>query len=80
MKSLFIKRIIAQGIILLGIIAAGVLIIAGKSVDVACSIGGAISLCGLVYGWIKLRCPFCHSKIPIRGFFIDHCPECGEKL
>ncbi len=42
--------------------------------------GILLSTAGWVYGILVLRCPFCRHAIPMRGFYIDRCPWCGEKL
>ena len=77
---MFIKRLITQGIIMLGGIVVAILAIIGVDLIIACVIGGGISFGGIVFGCIKLRCPFCHAGIPIQGFFIEYCPMCGEKI
>lgn len=77
---MFIKRLISQGLVAFGMILGGILALIGIGADTACMIGGGISAVGIIYSCIALKCPFCHSRISLIGFYIDHCPECGEKF
>lgn len=76
---MFIKRLITHGMIFLGILTAFVLYLLIENI-LACFLGGILSFLGIAWGWVTLRCPFCRRHLPIKGFMIEHCPHCGEKL
>lgn len=78
---MFLKRLIVQCIILAGPVLLFLLNqLACVSLRTALIFGILLSAAGWVYGLIVLRCPFCRHAIPMRGFYIDRCPWCGEKL
>ncbi|MDO5388398.1 MAG: hypothetical protein Q4F63_04105 [Clostridia bacterium] len=46
------------------------------------SVMGAVIVCaGIVYGIIKVRCPYCKKLLNIRSpYREEHCSHCGKKL
>lgn len=78
---MFLKRLIVQSIMLAGPVLFFLLNqLACIPLRTALIFGIPLSAAGWVYGAIALRCPFCHHAISMRGFYIDRCPWCGEKL
>lgn len=83
MKNPNISRLIAHGIILSGLIFAGLPLIIpalyDKYMAFICA-GGVIASAGIIFGVICIRCPFCSRGLPLIGIWTDYCPHCGEKL
>lgn len=83
MKNPNISRLIAHGIILSGLIFAGLPLIipavSEKYMIFICT-GGGIAFAGIILGAIRIRCPFCHRGLTLFGIWTDYCPHCGEKL
>ena len=44
------------------------------------AIGGVVSLGGLIWGILSIRCPHCGGFLPLRDWFLEYCPRCGENL
>lgn len=42
--------------------------------------GFLVIIAGIIYGFVKIRCPHCHSFIPIRGLIPNYCPYCGKRI
>lgn len=81
--KLLTKRIIMIGTMMAGIIFAGIpVFIADRTkATVYTYIGGAITLAGLVWGYVKIRCPHCGAGLPLRGhWLIEHCPLLRETI
>lgn len=83
--KLLTKRIIMVGTMLAGIMFAGIPVFIADRTEATvytfAAIGGALALMGLVWGYVKIRCPHCGAGLPLRGHWrIEHCPYCGEKL
>lgn len=82
--SLMRKRMIMLSIMIGGVIFAGILIFLGgrteSTVVLFAAMGGAISIGGLIWGIWSIRCPHCGGFLPLRDWFIEYCPRCGEKL
>ena len=83
MKNPNISRLIAHGIILSGLIFAGLPLIIpalyDKYMAFICA-GGVIASAGIIFGVIRIRCPFCSRGLPLIGIWTDYCPNCGEKF
>lgn len=43
-------------------------------------IGTVVMLGGLVFGFLKIRCPKCHKFLGFINKFKTSCQKCGEKL
>lgn len=43
-------------------------------------VGAIISFGGIIFGTITVRCPWCKSKLNLRGLGTEYCPHCGEKI
>lgn len=78
------KRIIMVSVMMAGIIFAGIPVFiedrTNATVYAFAAIGGVIAFAGLIWGMIKIRCPHCHGGLPLRDWFIEYCPRCGEKI
>ncbi len=75
-------RWIMDAIIMLGLIVAG---ISGayfglEPVSPLFILGIVVSLGGLIFGLLTIRCPFCKHLLDLRGFQMVYCPYCGQKL
>ncbi len=82
--NLLRKRIVMLSVVIGGVILAGILIfLAGRSeltIALFAAIGGVVSLGGLIWGILSIRCPHCGGFLPLRDWFLEYCPRCGENL
>ena len=67
--------------ILIGLIIAGLSILIFGATHPSFLLGSFISFGSIVYGFITIRCPFCHKQLHLLGIIPDeYCPYCGNKL
>ena len=43
-------------------------------------IGFAVSVAGLIFYWLKVRCPHCDSILFTKYGIPDYCPHCGKRI
>lgn len=83
MKNPNVSRKIMFFIMVGGIVLAGIsgVIWGVEPVHPGFVLGAVIAFGGLIYGIIKVRCPFCGGKLRMVGLKNDEfCPNCGRKF
>lgn len=74
-------RYIMFMLIVVGLILAGVsvIIFGAEPIHPLFVIGAIIAFGSIVFGLIKIRCPFCHKQLHLKGIQPDEfCPFCGK--
>jgi len=74
-------RIILWVLLIAGIIVAAILMsVTEIPIEISGIIGGVISMAGIVFALIFLRCPHCQGLLNMRGLPTQYCSHCGESL
>lgn len=83
MKNPNVCRYIMFGIIIIGLIVAGLsaIVYGVDNIHPLFVVGAVIAFGGVILGIIKIRCPFCHRQLHLKGIVPDNnCPYCGSKF
>lgn len=83
MKNPNVCRYIMFGIIIIGLIVAGLsaIVYGVDNIHPLFVVGAVIAFGGVIFGIIKIRCPFCHRQLHLKGIVPDNnCPYCGSKF
>ena len=78
-----ICRYIMFALIIIGLMSAGIsgVLYGVEPMHPLFVIGVIIAFGSLLFGFITVRCPFCHSQLHLKGIQPDeYCPYCGEKI
>lgn len=76
-------RYIMYILIVVGLVFAGIsgIIFGAEPIHPLFIIGTLISFGSITFGFVTIRCPFCHRQLHLKGIIPDEfCPFCGEKL
>lgn len=76
------NRFISFGIIFFGIILFSISCVCFgvEPLHPLTILAGGIPFAGVLYSFLKVRCPYCGRALPTRCFWTSYCPHCGEKL
>ena len=74
-------KIVGNLILVTGMILLVITLLIDKFVPIVGSAGMITCCAGVIYFFIKWRCPFCKKALPTQGMIgMTYCPYCSNKL